>query len=119
MSIVQRTVFLLGVVSAASGGAIELFAQAGPPKAPPPTLVEVTEVEYRAVQPTQTFVGTVMPVQKAIVGSAVDGRVIEFPINEGDYVEAGATLGQLLTETIEKELDAATPRPIARCGKKK
>jgi RND family efflux transporter MFP subunit len=48
-----------------------------------------------------------MPLRKAIVGSAVDGRVIEFPLNEGDRVERGGVLAQLLTDTIQLELAAA------------
>jgi HlyD family secretion protein len=56
---------------------------------------------------SQAFVGTVMPLRKAVVGSAVDGRVIEFPLNEGDRVERGGVLAQLLTDTIQLELSAA------------
>src|SRR5690606_31934366 len=35
------------------------------------------------------------------------GRVIEFPMNEGDRVERGQMLAQLLTDTIELEVAAA------------
>lgn len=80
---------------------IAALAQGGP------ALVEVTAVEQREVGSAQTFVGTVMPSKKSIVGSAVDGRVVEFPINEGDHVKAGETLAQLLTETISLELAAS------------
>ncbi|HJQ79042.1 MAG TPA: efflux RND transporter periplasmic adaptor subunit [Lacipirellulaceae bacterium] len=74
---------------------------------PPPTLVAVSPVVEREVVGSQTSVGTVMPLMKSIVGSAVDGRVIEFPLNEGDRVEKGQVLAQLLTETIELEVAAA------------
>jgi RND family efflux transporter MFP subunit len=37
----------------------------------------------------------------------VDGRVIEYPLNEGDRVERGGMLAQLLTDTIQLELAAA------------
>jgi multidrug efflux pump subunit AcrA (membrane-fusion protein) len=67
----------------------------------------VAPVEERLIAPEQQFVGTVMPLKKAIIGSAVDGRVIEFPINQGDYVNEGDMLAQLLTETIGKELATA------------
>lgn len=87
------------------------LGQGGPGKAPPPTLVEVAPVEYGPLTPGQEFVGTVMPLKKAVVGSAVDGRVIEFRVNEGDYVdlavEGGNVLAVLLTETIGKELESA------------
>ena len=70
-------------------------------------MVEVAPVQQQAVAAGQEFVGTVFPTRTAVIGSAVDGRVIEFPINEGDRVEAGQTLAQLLTETISLELQAA------------
>jgi RND family efflux transporter MFP subunit len=73
----------------------------------PPAMVAVSPAIEREVMAGQTFVGTVMPLRKAIVGSAVDGRVIEFPLDEGDRVERGGMLAQLLTETIQLELAAA------------
>jgi multidrug efflux pump subunit AcrA (membrane-fusion protein) len=79
-----------------------LFAQGGGP-AP----VRVSRVSEAEIVPEQPFVGTVMPLKKAIVGSAVDGRVIEYSIKQGDYVENDGTLAQLLTETIGKELATA------------
>lgn len=41
----------------------------------------------------QTFVGSAEPTRRSIVGSAVDGRVVEVPVEEGDFVgyEAGRT----------------------------
>jgi RND family efflux transporter MFP subunit len=74
---------------------------------PGPTLVAVSPVVEREVVGSQTSVGTVMPLRKSIVGSAVAGRVIEFPLNEGDRVEQGQVLAQLLTDTIELEVAAA------------
>ncbi len=79
-------------------------AQAQPARLAP---VAVAAVIEREVATGQSFVGTVEPVRKSIVGSAVGGRVIEFPVNEGDRVEAGQTLAQLLTETVELELAVA------------
>lgn len=70
-------------------------------------LVDVSPVVQQEIAAGQTFVGTVMPLKKAIIGSAVDGRVIEFPMNEGDRVERGQTLAQLLTDTIQLECEAA------------
>jgi RND family efflux transporter MFP subunit len=71
------------------------------------TGVIVSPVIEREVAAGQTFVGTVMPLKKAIVGSAVDGRVVEFPLNEGDRVEKGDALAQLLTDTIKLEIETA------------
>jgi RND family efflux transporter MFP subunit len=69
-----------------------------------PAQVAVSLVVEREIEVGQTFVGTVMPLRKAIIGSAVDGRVIEFPKNAGDRVEQGEVLAKLLTKTIELEL---------------
>lgn len=72
-----------------------------------PAPVSVAEIVQRKVAAGQTFVGTVMPVRKSTVGSAVDGRVVEYPINEGEYVKKGEVLARLLTGTIEIELAGA------------
>ncbi len=72
-----------------------------------PTLVEVTELIEREVASGQTFVATVTPPKRAVVGSAVDGRVIDVMVEEGDRVEKDQALAQLLTETITLELEAA------------
>ena len=58
------------------------------PSERPPSPVTAAPVLYGYVQSTQTFVGTVVPTKTAIVGSAVDGRVIELRVNEGDRVSA-------------------------------
>lgn len=73
----------------------------------PPALVVATPILEREVTADSSFVGTVTPSKRAVIGSAVDGRVIEFPHNEGDRVETGEPLAQLLTKTIELELAAA------------
>ncbi len=78
-----------------------LYAQRGP------SLVEVVEVIEREVSSGQSFVGTVTPPRRAVIGSAVDGRVIEVMVEEGDRVEKDQPLARLLTQTIELELEAA------------
>jgi RND family efflux transporter MFP subunit len=78
------------------------FAQPGGPSP-----VVVSPAVEREVHSGQTFVATVMPLKRSAVGSAVDGRVVEFPLNEGDRVAAGEPLAQLLTETIRLEHEAA------------
>lgn len=72
-----------------------------------PAPVSVQEVVQRKVAAGQSFVGTVMPLRKSTVGSAVDGRVVEYSVNEGDYVKKGDVLAKLLTGTIEIELAGA------------
>jgi HlyD family secretion protein len=72
-----------------------------------PAPVVVAEVTQESVLAAQTFVGTVLPTQRATVGSAVDGRIVECDIEEGDRVAEGQPLAQLLTETIALELETA------------
>jgi RND family efflux transporter MFP subunit len=81
---------------------------------PGPAQVAVSPVIEREVTAGQTFVGTVMPLRKAVVGSAVDGRVIEYPLNEGDRVQQGQVLAQLLTDTVKLELAAADAELVLR-----
>lgn len=72
-----------------------------------PTRIIAAPVIERDIAAGQTFVASVMPARRAIIGSAVDGRVINFPHDEGDRVEANQPIAQLLTETMELELAAA------------
>lgn len=94
---------ICGVLVVAAVGALPSWAQ-GPPRAP---LVVVAPVTEKEVSVGQSFVGTVMASRKATIGSAVDGRVIEFPLNEGDRVAKDQPLAQLLTDTISLEIQAA------------
>ncbi|GIX03602.1 MAG: hypothetical protein KatS3mg113_0608 [Planctomycetaceae bacterium] len=72
-----------------------------------PTPIVVARVVQRDVQSGQTYVGTVEPWKRSAVGSAVDGRVAEYPIEVGQRVRQGQTLCQLLTETIRLQVAAA------------
>jgi RND family efflux transporter MFP subunit len=72
-----------------------------------PALVAVQPVVQREVAEGRTFVGTLMPLRQALVGSAVDGRVVEFLVNEGDRVEEGQPLARLLTDSIQLQLQGA------------
>ncbi|MEP3477896.1 MAG: efflux RND transporter periplasmic adaptor subunit [Fuerstiella sp.] len=74
---------------------------------PPPAPVVVADVAELTIRSGQTFVATVQPSKRAVIGSAVDGRVVEFPVELGERVESGQPLGQLLTETVSLELAAA------------
>jgi len=76
-------------------------------QAPPSSPVVVARVEQRSVADGQSFVGTVMPAKTSSVGSAVDGRVVQYPIDVGLRVAKGQTLCQLLTETINLQISAA------------
>ncbi len=87
-----------------------LFSPAGrTATAQPPreSAVVAAEVVQEQVSAGQSFVGTVRPLKRVTIGSAVDGRVVEFPIEVGQRVEEGGTLAQLLTDTISLEVQAA------------
>lgn len=90
-------IFLLSLVIAGE----PVCAQQGP--AP----VAVAPVIQEPVLTGQTYVGTIEPIKTSKIGSAVNGRVSEYPINSGDFVKKGEKLAQLLTKTISLELEAA------------
>lgn len=94
-----RMPFVAAIVLGAAG--------TGLAQGPGPAPVAAATVIEKAVAAEQTMVGTVMPVRQSVVGSAVDGRVLEFLVNEGDHVEKDQPLAQLRTDTLEIELAAA------------
>ena len=98
---------MLIVLVCAIGGAEPDAAKKPPAPSLPPAPVTAAKVLQRKLASGQTFVGTVMPSRKSIVGSAVDGRVVEYLAQEGDFVKKGDVLARLLTGTIEIELAAA------------
>lgn len=71
-----------------------------------PASVAVSEVREDEIATGQIYVGTVQPARRSEVGSAVDGRVDDFPVNDGDLVRKDQPLAQLRTETIRLELEA-------------
>jgi multidrug efflux pump subunit AcrA (membrane-fusion protein) len=78
-------------------------ARAQPPAAP----IVASRVIYQEISASRTYVGTVLPLKRVVVGSAVDGRVVKVVAEVGDRVEAKQPLVQLLTETMELEKKAA------------
>jgi len=99
---VGQTLWGLGLLA---GGLLSFPAESLGQRGPAP--VVVSNVVEADVAIGQSFVGTVVPVRRAAVGSAVDGRVADFPIHEGDFVRKGDALTQLLTATISLEVEAA------------
>jgi RND family efflux transporter MFP subunit len=100
--IAMRRVWICNVALAA---ALVVRTAAAQDQGPVP--VVVSPVIEREVAIGQTFVGTVMPSKAATIGSAVDGRVIAFPLNEGDRIAKDGVLAQLLTDTITLQLKGA------------
>jgi HlyD family secretion protein len=86
-----------------SAACLEVSGQ--PPAAAVPVVVaRVREVELQAGQP---FVGTVLPARTSDVGSAVDGRLVTLPIEDGQRVKAGEPIAELLRGLLEIERDGA------------
>jgi RND family efflux transporter MFP subunit len=73
----------------------------------PPASVRVARVLQYEFASTEGFVATVRPLRRSVVGSAVDGRVVEFSVKSGQRVQRGEPLARLLTETIAIELEGA------------
>ena len=69
--------------------------------------VVVSPVIQREVTARETFIGTVVPARRTVVGSGVDGRILHFLVNEGDPVRKDQPVARLSTITLEIELAAA------------
>ena len=88
--------------------ALSLPLRAQPPGGiQPPRPVTVAAITERTIAGEQTFVGTIMPLRQSTIGSAVEGRVLEFFVNEGDFVERGKPLAQVRTKSLEIEIAGA------------
>ncbi len=57
---------------------------------------------------SESFVGTLEPLRKSTVGSAVEGRVVSIDLFPGDLVTAGQPMMQLRTGTLEIQIKVAT-----------
>lgn len=73
----------------------------------PPAPVQAGLVVEREVAAGRTFVGTVTPERTSLVGSDVEGLVVELLARDGDRVEQGAPLAKLRTRTAELMVAAA------------
>lgn len=83
--------------------------RAQPPKgaAPPPARVFVAQARADTLSEPKSFVGTVKPLRKSIIGSAAPGRVEEYLVNEGDFVKKGTAVAHLRRGIIGAEKRAA------------
>lgn len=77
------------------------------PAAPPPSRVIVTAVQVDSLGEPKSFVGTIVPTRKSIVGSAAPGRVEKYLVNEGDLIKARKPIAHLRTGIIGAEKKAA------------
>jgi RND family efflux transporter MFP subunit len=93
---------LLGFSQASYGQA----TKAAPPSPPPPKVFVVSARKDTVSEP-KSFVGTVKPLRKSIIGSAAPGRVEEYLINDGDFVKKGQPIAHLRRGIIGAEKKAA------------
>ncbi len=92
-----------------------LFSQAGGPPSP----VVVAKVVKTTQSASKSFIGTLMPVRKSTIGSAIDGRVTEIFVDAGDPVSMlegqvdvnghplGQPMVQLRTVALDIQIEAA------------
>ncbi len=69
--------------------------------------VEVARVIVSDVQRGQRVVGTVEPLRISTIGSALEGRLETFHVNNGQRVKLGETLAELRPKTLQLLLAAA------------
>ncbi|MFM8436457.1 MAG: efflux RND transporter periplasmic adaptor subunit [Planctomycetia bacterium] len=88
---------------ALAAGSLPAAAAAGPVN---PQVV-VARVEEMDLAAARSFVGTVYPARVSDVGSAVDGRVVRLPVEDGQRVAAGEPIAELLRGLLEIERTGA------------
>ncbi len=77
------------------------------------TLVKVERIALKPQPTAQSFVGSLEPIRRAVIGSAVEERVAEVLVREGDFVQAASAgqpatvLVQLERQAIDLDLEAA------------
>lgn len=98
--------FAVAMISA-EGVAFAQGPKGGKGAAPPPSKVFVESVRVDTVNEPRTFVGTTLPLRKSLVGSAAPGRIEEYLINEGDFVQKGQPIAKLRIGIIQAEVNAA------------
>lgn len=111
----MRLPFAVSLLFATALGCAPSVAQPGAPRGQPAATVAVAPVVQGEVMPRVTLVGAVIAARRSIVGSAVDGRVVELHVDAGDSVamieeggrRVGQPIAQMLTATISIEIAAA------------
>lgn len=96
---------ILPLLAVAATCAVAASAQAQGKGAP--ATVVTANVVIREEALGQTFVGTLQPRRRSTVGSAVDGRVEDYKVNDGLWVKKGDVLAELLKRATQIELDTA------------
>jgi len=80
-----------------------------PPPAPPAVQpVKILTVAADGFGATREFPGTISAAQTADVAFEVSGKIIEFPVGEGQQVEKGDVLARLDPRDFQADVDAVT-----------
>lgn len=90
-------------VAVALGFVATGHARSQPPAAPAAVPVVAARASTMQTASGQPFVGTVLPARTSDVGSAVDGRLVDLPIVEGQHVAEGEPIAALLRGLLEIE----------------
>src|SRR5436190_13235338 len=106
MRIVLLVFALLAFISASLHAQAPKSSGGKGPSAPSAPKLLVTQAHADVIAEPRTFVGTVKPIRRSLVGSAAAGRVEEYLINEGDEVKAGQPIAHLRRGIIKAEVDA-------------
>ena len=93
------TVLTLAIFALILGG--NSVAQ-GPPQAMP---VGIEVLGVRQFTPTATVLGTTEPKRRSLVAAAIEGYVVEFPIDEGQRVKTGDVLARLRDNIAQLRLE--------------
>lgn len=102
-----RSTCLAALLIGSQGVLVLAQPKGAAPPVPPPPRVFVTTVRKDSLDEPKTFVGTVMPLRKSVIGSAAPGRVEEYLVNEGDFVKKGTPIAHLRRGIIGAEKKAA------------
>jgi len=104
------------IVAAATFSVLSMLSTpANAQRGGPPAVVGFRTIE-RPVAATRRLTGTARPYRTSIVGSAVDGRVVTIPVEEGDFVATRQPIVELRTGTIDIQIAAAEAELDLRLG---
>jgi len=77
------------------------------PPEPPPAPVRVSPVKEETVAQKADLLGTVVALRSSKVAAGAAGKVVQYPIREGDLIAEGDLLAELRSVTLQIEIEAA------------
>ncbi len=67
--------------------------------------MSIAPVEQLTIREGKSFVGTIRAARTTQIGSAVDARLLEIMVREGDRVTKGQKLARLGSEQVELQIE--------------